>query len=52
MAGRVVPFSVFDVALMMGLPATGEIEQFGDKGEATELGRIVREWMAEYVEAK
>jgi len=32
LAGRVVPFSVFDVALMTGLPVTGEIVQFDDKG--------------------
>jgi len=52
LAGRVVPFSVFDVALMTGLPATGEIVQFGDEGEVSEVGRMVREQMAEYVEAK
>ena len=37
---------------MMGLPATGEIVEFGDKGEATEVGRRVWDRMSEYVEAK
>ena len=44
--------STFDVALMMGLPTTSEIVEFGDKGEAAEVGRLVRQRMAEYVEAK
>jgi len=52
LAGRVVPFSVFDVTLMTGLPATSEIVQFSDKGKATEVGRLVRQRMADYVEAK
>ena len=52
LVGSVVPFSVFDVALITELPATGEIVQFGDKGEATKVGRLVRQRMAEYVEAK
>ena len=30
LAGRVVQFSVFDVALLTALPPTGEIVQFGD----------------------
>jgi len=42
LAGRVVLFSVFDVTLMTGLPAMGELVQFNDKG-----GRVVRQRMAE-----
>ena len=44
--------SIFDVALMTGLPVTGEIVEFGNKGEPSEVGRLVRQRMADYVEAK
>ena len=52
MVGRVVSFSVFDVALHTRLPATGEVITFGDKGVCSELGGLVRERMAKYVEQK
>jgi len=52
LTGRVVPMSMFDVALMTGLPATGKIVEFGDKGEPAEVGRLVRQRMVEYMEAK
>ena len=52
LAGRVVPMSVFDVALMTGLPATGEIVTFGEECEPGEVGRLVRQRMVEYMEAK
>jgi len=50
--GRVVPFSVFDVALFAGLPATGEMVQFGEDDDTSEVGSMVRQRMAEYVQAK
>ena len=52
LAGTVVPFSVFDVTLFIGLPTTGEIVQFGDRGDTPKVGSLVRQRMAEYVKAK
>jgi len=52
LAGLVVPFSVFDVALFAGLPVTGDMVQFGEDGETSEVGSMVRQRMAEYVKAK
>lgn len=52
LAGRVVSFSVFDVALFTGFPATSKQVQFGDESEQTLLGRLVRERMGKYVEEK
>ena len=43
LACRVVPFSVFDVALFAGLPATGDMLQFGEDGDTTEVGSLVRQ---------
>lgn len=52
LAGRVVSFSVFDVALFTGFPVTSKQVQFGDESERTLLGRLVRERMGKYVEEK
>jgi len=52
LAGRVMPFSVFDVALFTRFPATGDIVEFGEVGETTAVGNLVTQQMAEYVEAK
>jgi len=52
LVGRVVPFFVFDVVLYSGLPATGEVITFGEKGVCSELGGLVREQMAKNMEEK
>jgi len=49
LAGRVVPFSIFDGALYTGLPMMGEVVTFGDEGVCSKLGGLVRELMAKYV---
>jgi len=49
-AGRLVPFSVYDVALFIGLPVTGKIVEFGeDDLSTTELARMVCLRVAQYV---
>jgi len=40
---QLVPFSVFDVALMTGLPAIGERVIFNEEHVTTEIGDLVRE---------
>ena len=40
------------MALYAGLPATGDMVQFGDDGDTTELRSFVRQWIAKYMEAK
>ncbi|KAJ8430890.1 hypothetical protein Cgig2_003883 [Carnegiea gigantea] len=53
LAGRLVPFSVYDVALFTGLPVTGKIVEFGkDDLSTTELAKMVRPRMAQYVTEK
>jgi len=42
-----VPFSVFDVALLIGLPVTGEMVSFQDDGTMTEIGEMVRKRVEE-----
>jgi len=47
LAGRPVPFSVYDVALFTGLPMNDKIVEFGeDDLSTTELARMVRLHMA------
>ncbi|KAJ8424167.1 hypothetical protein Cgig2_032102 [Carnegiea gigantea] len=51
--GRLVPFTVFDVAFMTGLPTTGRRVEFdGEKEVSGDLGRMVRERIPEIVAAK
>ncbi|KAJ8426989.1 LOW QUALITY PROTEIN: hypothetical protein Cgig2_033847 [Carnegiea gigantea] len=53
LAGRLVPFSVYDVAFFTGLPVTGKRVEFGeDDLSTTELARMVRLCMAQYVTEK
>ena len=40
---RLVPFSVFDVALLTGMPATGERVSFEEEHVTMEIGELVRE---------
>jgi len=40
---RLVPFSVFDVALTTGMPATGELVSFEEEHVTTEIRELVRE---------
>ena len=40
---RLVPFSVFDVALMTGMPATGKPVNFEEEHVTTQIGDLVRE---------
>jgi len=42
-----VPFFVFDVALLTGLPATGEMVSFKDDGTTTKIGEMVRKRVGE-----
>ncbi|KAJ8442944.1 hypothetical protein Cgig2_019517 [Carnegiea gigantea] len=52
-AGRLVPFSVYDVARFTGLPVTGKIVEFGeDDLFTTELARMVCLCMGQYVTKK
>ncbi|KAJ8423069.1 hypothetical protein Cgig2_009338 [Carnegiea gigantea] len=48
LVGRHVPFSVFDVALMTGLPALGTRIELDRLEVSTEMGRLVRERMYEW----
>ena len=41
---------MFDIFLFAGLPATGDSVQFGEDGDTTEVGALVRQRMADYVE--
>ncbi|KAJ8420616.1 hypothetical protein Cgig2_023143 [Carnegiea gigantea] len=50
--GRRVPFSVFDVALMTGLPATRKIVELDREEVTTEVGEMVRGCMAEWEREK
>ncbi|KAJ8434095.1 hypothetical protein Cgig2_005774 [Carnegiea gigantea] len=53
LAQRLVPFSVYDVALFIGLLVTGKIVEFGkDDLSITEQVRMVRLHMAQYVTEK
>ena len=53
LAGRLVPFLVYDVALFTGLPVTDKIVEFGDDDlSTTELARMVCLRMAQYVTEK
>jgi len=40
---RLVPFSIFDVALITGLPAVGQLVKFDEDPVVTEFGKMVRE---------
>ncbi|KAJ8445813.1 hypothetical protein Cgig2_027894 [Carnegiea gigantea] len=42
LADRLVPFSIFDVALLIGLPATKERVEFDDDSLMAEYGNMVR----------
>lgn len=42
LANRLVPFIVFDVVLLTGLPPTGEWVEFDDDTVMTEFGIMVR----------
>ena len=44
---RLVPFSVFDVVLLTGLPTTGEMVLFEDDGTMIEIGEMVRKRVEE-----
>ena len=46
--GRRVPLSVFDVALMTGLPATGRIVELDGEEVSSEVGLLIRGRMAEW----
>ncbi|KAJ8437550.1 hypothetical protein Cgig2_017903 [Carnegiea gigantea] len=46
--GRRVPFSVYDVALFTGLPATGRAIELNGDEMSTEVGDMVRERMNEW----
>jgi len=46
--GRRVPFSVFDVALMTGLPATGRRVELDGEEVSSEVGLLIRGRMAEW----
>ncbi|KAJ8422394.1 LOW QUALITY PROTEIN: hypothetical protein Cgig2_028209 [Carnegiea gigantea] len=53
LTGRLVPFSVYNVALFIGLPVTGKIVEFGeDDLSTTELARMVCLRMTQYVTEK
>ncbi|KAJ8427146.1 hypothetical protein Cgig2_005204 [Carnegiea gigantea] len=53
LTGRLVPFSVYNIALFTDLPVTGKIVEFGeDDLSTTELARMVRLRMAQYVTEK
>ena len=53
LAGRLIPFSVYDVALFTNLPVTGIRVKFGeDDLSMTELAGMVRLHMVEYVTKK
>jgi len=43
---------MFDVTLFTGLPTTGEIVQFGDEVDISDLASLVRQQMTVYVEDK
>jgi len=45
-------FSVFDLVLITGLPATGRKVEFDTEEVSSEMGRILREQMAGVVTAK
>ena len=49
-AGRRVPFSRFDVALMTGLPATGRRVELDGEEVSSEVGLLIRGRMAEWEE--
>ena len=42
LANRLVPFSVFDVALLTDLPAIGEKVEFSNDSYTTEIANMVR----------
>ncbi|KAJ8435883.1 hypothetical protein Cgig2_010916 [Carnegiea gigantea] len=53
LAGRLVPFSVYDIALFTGLPVTGKRVEFDEDDLcSTELARMVGLRMAQYVTEK
>ncbi|KAJ8425386.1 hypothetical protein Cgig2_018475 [Carnegiea gigantea] len=53
LTGRLVLFSVYDVALFTGLPMIGKVFEFGeDDLSTTELARMVRLRIAQYVTEK
>ncbi|KAJ8444283.1 LOW QUALITY PROTEIN: hypothetical protein Cgig2_029696 [Carnegiea gigantea] len=53
LAGRLVPFSVYDVAFFTGLPVTGKIVEFAEGDlSTTDIARMVRQRMAQYVTEK
>ncbi|KAJ8440453.1 hypothetical protein Cgig2_013612 [Carnegiea gigantea] len=53
LAGRFVPFSMYDVAFFTSLSVTGKRVEFGeDDLSATELARMVRLCMAQYITEK
>ena len=47
LAERLVPFSVFEVALLTGLPAMREMVSFDDGGMMTEIEEMVRKRVEE-----
>jgi len=50
--GHLMSFSVFDLVLITGLPATGRKVEFDTEEVSSEMGRILREQMAGVVTAK
>ena len=47
-AGRKIPFTVFDVVLMTGLPGSGKEVEVDGEEVATKVGDMIRRCMAEW----
>ncbi|KAJ8433148.1 hypothetical protein Cgig2_007112 [Carnegiea gigantea] len=53
LAGRLVPFSVYDVSFFIGLPVMGKIVEFAEGDfSTTDIARMVWQRMAQYVTEK
>ena len=53
LAGRLVPFSMYDVTFFIGLPVMGKIVEFAEGDfSTTDIARMVRQRMAQYVTEK
>ncbi|KAJ8441664.1 hypothetical protein Cgig2_019051 [Carnegiea gigantea] len=53
LAGRLVPFSMYDVAFFTGLPVTGKTVEFAEGDFSTiDIARMVRRRMAQYATEK
>ena len=53
LAGRLVPFSIYDIALFIGLAVTGKIMEFDEDDLSTiELARMVHLHIAQYMTKK